>query len=80
MLRAKPGLTSIAIRNPMKCSKTPNATNTNAEAHTATNTFCAVMEMVRTEAVGPDTHINCINHSEKQDHLHCDSSAAKKEL
>jgi hypothetical protein len=30
-----------------------------------TNTFCAVIEMVRTEAVGPETHINCINCSGK---------------
>jgi hypothetical protein len=48
----------------MKFKSTPKATNTNAEAHIATSTFFAVMEMVRTEAVGPDTHINCINGSE----------------
>jgi hypothetical protein len=65
MLRAKLGLISIAMRNPIKCSNTPKATNTKAEAHTATSTFLAVMEMVRTEAVGPDTHINCIDCSGK---------------
>jgi hypothetical protein len=65
MLRAKLGLISIAIRKPMKCNNTPKATNTNAETHTATSTFLAVMEMVRTEAVGPDTHISCIDGSGK---------------
>jgi hypothetical protein len=49
----------------MKCNKTPKATNTNADAQTPTNTLCAVIEMVRTEAVGPETHINCIDDSGK---------------
>jgi hypothetical protein len=65
MLRAKLGLISMAIRKPMKCNRTPKATKTKAEAQMAISTFLAVMEMVRTEAVGPDTHINCINCSEK---------------
>jgi hypothetical protein len=55
----------MAMRKPMKCNNTPKATNTKAVAQIATSTFWAVMEMVRTEAVGPDTHINCINYSEK---------------
>jgi hypothetical protein len=60
MLRAKLGLTSIAIRNPTKCNKTPTKTKTKAVALKPISTFLAVIETDRTSAVGPDTHINCI--------------------
>jgi hypothetical protein len=65
MLRAKLGLISMAMRKPMKCNNTPKLTKTKADAHTATNTFWAVIDTVRTEAVGPATHISCINGSGK---------------
>jgi hypothetical protein len=48
----------------MKCSKTPKDTKKKADTQAAAKTLRVVIEMVRTSAVGPDTHISCIDSSE----------------